>query len=221
VGLIGDSRDRSAAAGAAFAGPCRRSCSTFAEDKATLWPELRKLWEAAGARTRTWQEVFGASTATDGLHGVELRALPLTTCQAGKAEYPLPVFTNTWLVQPQDQTPAITRPAVRAAHDRHLEGRRAAIDINRADVHLRNFSDWAARFHRPNNPLFVPESYATRGGAATAFFGIRGARRDRLLAVRCQQRRTLGEPRPGSDRPAPTDLESLAAGPRPRGAGAE
>jgi hypothetical protein len=47
-----------------------------------------------------------------------------------------------------------------------------AIDINAPDVHLPNFSDWAGRFHRPNNPLFVPESYGDAGGAANAFYGI-------------------------------------------------
>ena len=65
VGLLGDSRDRSAAAGAAFARPVPPELLDYLQkNKETLWPDLRKLWEDAGAKTAgTWTEVFGDSTA--------------------------------------------------------------------------------------------------------------------------------------------------------------
>ena len=67
VGLIGDSRDRSAAAEAAFARPVPPELMDYLQkNKETLWPDLRKLWEDAGAKTSgTWTEVFGNSTAAD------------------------------------------------------------------------------------------------------------------------------------------------------------
>ena len=108
VGLIGDSRDRSAAAEAAFARPVPPELLDYLQkNKLTLWPDLRKLWEAAGAKTAgTWQEVFGKSTATDEIFMAWNYARYMDhMAKAGKAEYPLPVFTNTWLVQPQDQVP--------------------------------------------------------------------------------------------------------------------
>ena len=67
VGLIGDSRDRSAEAEAAFARPVPPELMDYLQkNKETLWPELRKLWESAGAKTTgTWTEVFGNYTAAD------------------------------------------------------------------------------------------------------------------------------------------------------------
>ena len=176
VGLIGDSRDRSAAAEAAFARPVPPELMDYLQkNKLTLWPDLLKLWEAAGAKTAgTWQEVFGKSTATDEIFMAWNYARYMDhMASAGKAEYPLPVFTNTWLVQPQDQAPGdypsgCPEPLV---IDIWKAGA-PAIDINAPDVHLRNFNDWSERFHRPNNPLFVPESYGDLGGAANAFYGI-------------------------------------------------
>jgi hypothetical protein len=176
VGLIGDSRDRSAAAEAAFARPVPPELLDYLQrNKAALWPDLRQLWEAAGARTAgTWQEVFGPSTATDEIFMAWNYARYLERlAKAGKAEYPLPVFTNTWLVQPEDRSPGDYPSGCPEPLTIDIwKAGAPAIDINAPDVHLRNFPDWAARFHRPNNPLFVPESYGDAGGAANAFFGI-------------------------------------------------
>jgi hypothetical protein len=176
VGLIGDSRDRSAAAETAFARPVPPELLAYLQkNKETLWPELRKLWEAAGPKTAgTWQEVFGPTTTTDEIFMAWNYACYLgQMAKAGKAEYSLPVFTNTWLVQPQDMVPGdypsgCPEPLV---IDIWKAGA-PAIDINAPDVHLRNFNDWSGRFHRPNNPLFVPESYSDVGGAANAVYGI-------------------------------------------------
>jgi beta-galactosidase GanA len=61
VGLLGDSRDRSAAANKAFAEPVPRELLDYmTSHKDSLYPEFRKAWEAAGAKTSgTWEEVFG------------------------------------------------------------------------------------------------------------------------------------------------------------------
>jgi hypothetical protein len=176
VGLIGDSRDRSAPAEAAFARPVPPELLDYLQkNRQTLWPELRKLWEAAGAKTAgTWTEVFGGSTAADEIFMAWNYARYMNQLAvAGKSEYPVPVFSNTWLVQPTDKEPGdypsgCPEPLV---IDIWKAGA-PAIDINAPDVHLPNFSFWAAQFHRPNNPLFVPESSGDAGGAANAFYGI-------------------------------------------------
>ena len=108
VGLIGDSRDRSAAAEAAFARPVPPELLDYLQkNKETLWPDLRKLWEAAGGKTAgTWQEVFGDTTASDEIFMAWNYSRYMDRmAKAGKAEYPLPVFSNTWLVQPKDKEP--------------------------------------------------------------------------------------------------------------------
>jgi hypothetical protein len=176
VGLLGDSRDRCAAAEAAFSGAVPAELLAYLQkNRETLWPDLRKLWEAAGARTAgTWSEVFGPSTATDEIFMAwnYARYLGHMTA-AGKAEYPLPVFTNSWIVQPEDKGPGDypTGCPEPLTIDIWKAGA-PAIDINAPDIYLPNFNDWAGWFHRPNNPLFVPESRGDLGGAANAFYAI-------------------------------------------------
>jgi hypothetical protein len=213
VGLIGDSRDRSAAAEAAFARPVPPELLDYLQkNQMTLWPDLRKLWEAVGAKTTgTWQDVFGASTATDEIFMAWNYARYLEhLAKAGKAEYPLPVFSNTWLVQPEDQGPGDYPSGCPEPLTIDIwKAGAPSIDINAPDVHLRNFSDWAARFHRPNNPLFVPESYGDAGGAANAFFGIGQHAAIGYSPFGVNNAEHWVEPRPGSNAPASVDLEKL------------
>ena len=65
VGVLGDSRDHSPAANAAFGQSVPKELTAYlAAHQETLLPEFRKVWEAAGAKPLgTWQQVFG--------HGVE------------------------------------------------------------------------------------------------------------------------------------------------------
>jgi hypothetical protein len=213
VGLIGDSRDRSAAAEAAFARPVPPELLAYLQkNKEALWPDLRKLWEAAGAKTAgTWQEVFGPSTATDEIFMAWNYARYLDhMAKAGKAEYPLPVFTNTWLVQPQDRSPGDYPSGCPEPLTIDIwKAGAPAIDINAPDVHLRNFNDWSARFHRPNNPLFVPESYGDAGGAANAVYGIGQHAGIGYSPFGVNNGDRWGELRPGSNTPTPTELGNL------------
>jgi beta-galactosidase GanA len=67
VGILGDSRDRSAAADAEFAKPVPVELMNYlVEHKATLDPQLRQAWEENGAKTAgTWAEVFGPTKPKD------------------------------------------------------------------------------------------------------------------------------------------------------------
>ena len=93
--------------------------------------------------------------------------------QAGKAEYPIPVFTNTWIVQPEDRGPGDYPSGCPEPHV--LDIWRAGgpqIDINAPDIYLPNFTEWVAKFHQNGNPLFVPESRGDAMGVANAFYAI-------------------------------------------------
>ena len=61
VGVLRDSRDRSAAANKAFAGPVPKELMDYLQrHKDTLNPELREVWAAQGFKTSgSWEEVFG------------------------------------------------------------------------------------------------------------------------------------------------------------------
>jgi hypothetical protein len=213
VGVIGDSRDRSDAANAAFAGPVPPELmAALAKNKATLSPALVHVWTAAGAKPAgSWTEVFGPGPATDELFMAWHYARFMgRMAAAGKAAYPLPVFTNTWIVQPEDKGPGDYPSG--GPQPLSLDVWKAgapAIDLNCPDIYLPNFDDHVAAFHRTDNPLFVPESRGDATGLANAFYAI-GAHASlgyspfgidntgRLVALR---------PAPGA--PQPADLEAL------------
>jgi len=176
VGVLGDSRDRSAAAEADFEQHVPQALTDYLQQhREQLNPGLRQLWLAAGGRPAgTWTELFGPGPATDEIFMAWRYARYMNDiAQAGKAVYPLPVYTNTWIVQPEDQGPGDypsggPEPLV-------LDVWKAAapsIDVNAPDIYLPNFADWVGRFHRPDNPLFVPESRGDAAGAGNAFYAI-------------------------------------------------
>jgi hypothetical protein len=65
AGVLGDSRDRSAAATETIAGQVPQELMDYLKkNREALLPEFRKVWETAGASTSgTWAEVFGAGPA--------------------------------------------------------------------------------------------------------------------------------------------------------------
>jgi hypothetical protein len=213
VGVLGDSRDRSAAANRAFTAPVPPSLiDHLVKNRATLSPTLAQLWSAAGAKTTgSWTDVFGDTRATDELFMAWHYARYMGHMAAeGKKVLNLPVYTNTWIVQPEDNGPGDYPSG--GPQPLSLDIWKAgapAIDLNCPDIYLPNFPDHAAAFHRADNPLFVPESRGDAAGVANAFYAI-GAHAAlgyspfgidntaRLLALR---------PAPGT--PQPTELEAL------------
>ena len=173
VGLLGDSRDRCKEANEAFAGPVPKELMDYLQkNKNTLLPETRKLWDAAGGRTSgTWEEVFGKGTGADEAFMAWHYARYMNRmAELGKKEYPLPVFANAWIVQPQDKQPGDYPSGGPQAHN-HDFWRAGApqIDVLAPDIYLPNFAEIAAMYSRNGNPLFIPE---TRGDAANAFYAI-------------------------------------------------
>jgi hypothetical protein len=172
VGVVGLSRDHSPVANQAFAGPVPKEFMDYLQKhKDTLIPELRKRWEAAGFKTAgSWEEVFGAGIETDELFMAwNYGRYVGHVAAAGKAEYPLPMFVNTWLRQNDKEKPGSypsggPLPWV-------MDAWRAggpAIDILAPDVHVPNFDDWCAWYRQSGNPLFIPESRGDARGVAHA-----------------------------------------------------
>ena len=220
VGVLGDSRDRGAAVNAAFAGAVPRELMGYlGMHQAQLYPDLATRWAAAGRKPAgTWEEVFGAGSTADEvfMSWNYARYLERVTA-AGKAEYPLPVFTNTWIVQPEDRGPGdypsggpepLTIDIWKAGAP--------SIDINAPDIYLPNFTDWVGWFHRPNNPILVPESRADAGGVANAFFAIGQHAAIGYSPFGIDDINRMVAPRPGPDTggSVPADIDSL---PLPRG----
>lgn len=173
VGLHADSRDRSAAADAAYADAVPTELMDYLrENKADLREHARDLWRASDFReSGTWETVFGPTERAEEAfmawhYGRFINAI----AAAGKAEYPLPVFVNAWIVQPQDEHPGDYPSGGPQAHVLDIwQAAAPAIDIFAPDIYLPNFEEICEMYARPDNPLFVPESRAGVQGAAQAF----------------------------------------------------
>jgi len=176
VGLLGDSRDRSALANEAFAKPVPKELTDYLQaHKDSLLPETMKVWGAAGAKTSgTWEQVFGAgkTKADEVFMAWNYSRYIGKVAEAGKAEYPVPMYVNTWIVQPEDKGPGDYPSAGRRITTTISGGRRSQIDMLSPDIYLPNFAELADRYNRKGAPLFIPESSATVGGAANAFYAI-------------------------------------------------
>lgn len=179
VGVIGDSRDRSPAANAAFASAVPKELIDYLQaHKETLRPELRKLWDAQGNKiSGTWEQLFGASAQTDEIFQAwQYARFCNRVTEAGKAEYDLPTFVNAWIVQPEDKGPGDypTGGPQAHVHDLWLAGA-PKIDILAPDIYLPDFPSIVKMYHEKDRGFFVPESRAGVGGAANAYYAIGAA----------------------------------------------
>ena len=177
VGMVGDSRDRSPVANQAFAGPVPKELMDYLQQhKDTLIPELRQAWEAAGFKTSgTWEQVFGKGVATDEIFmGWNFARYVGRVAEAGKAEYPLPMYMNayTYAFQPVRASGA-PMPALmdvwRAGAPR--------IDMFSPD-NATNFVVMLAKYTQSGNPLFIPEEAPGPEGAARSLYAF--GRRDAI-----------------------------------------
>ena len=177
VGMHGDSRDRSPAADKAFAGPVPKELMEYLQKhKDSLVPEFRQVWEAAGFKTSgTWEEVFGRSRATDGIfmawnYGRYIGRV----IEAGKAEYPLPMYVNAALygigMSPQPIASGgrpwdVVMDVWKAAGP--------AIDILSPDIYSEaDYNAFCARYTESGNPLFIPEASGGPGDQARAIYAF-------------------------------------------------
>jgi beta-galactosidase GanA len=176
VGVLGDSRDRSPAADAAFAKPVPKELMDYLQQhKAGLLPEFRQVWEAAGSKpSGTWEEVFGKGAKADEIFMAWNYARYINrVAEAGKKEYPLPMYVNAWIVQPEDKGPG-DYPSGGPQDHMHDIWRAGApiLDMLCPDIYLPGFNELIARYSRSGNPLFIPESFGEARGAANAFYAI-------------------------------------------------
>jgi len=93
--------------------------------------------------------------------------------EAGKAEYPLPIFVNAALYSPgrvPEFTPSHGRP-----WDLVMDIWRAGgpqIDILSPDIYGGDFATFCAKYTQSGNPLLVPETGGGPAGAAKALFAF-------------------------------------------------
>ena len=102
VGVLRDSRDRSAPANQAFAAPVPRELMDYVQrHKETLSPEFREVWAAQGFKTSgTWEEVFGPGKPASVEMPIQTRTPPLSAdeYQTGwrKLHWPVDEIFMAW-----------------------------------------------------------------------------------------------------------------------------
>ena len=175
-------RDFSDPSNAAFMGQVPKELTDYlTTHRETLFPELYKVWSKNGFKVNgTWEEVFGKSEFkpekkdwqfysyyTEELFMAWNYARYVEkVASKGKNEYPLPMYVNAWLKQPETSWPG--RYPSGGSLPEVIDIWRAAapsIDFISPDIYIDEFSWVCKEFTRSSNPLFIPE---TRGGAVGA-----------------------------------------------------
>jgi beta-galactosidase GanA len=175
VGVLGDSRDRSPAANQAFDGQVPRQLLSYLEQhRDTLLPEFRRVWEAAGAKNSgTWRVVFGPGPQTDEIFMAWNYARYVQyVAAAGKAEYPLPMYVNTWLAGPQSSPGEFPSGGPLPEVMDVWKAAGTALDLYAPDIYAPNFAEWCDRYNRGGNPLFIPETRGGAAGQANVFYAV-------------------------------------------------
>jgi beta-galactosidase GanA len=177
IGMIPSAGDHSAEAERAFASPVPGELIAYLQQHwEELTSELRATWSGQGTTKRTagtWSEVFGSGPAGEEVFmawhfGRNADAV----AAAGKKEYALPMFVNAALIRPGHQ-PGQYPSAGPLPH--LFDVWRAAapnIDFLSPDIYFQNFTDWARRYQRAGNPLFVPEAMRSAEASVNALYAF-------------------------------------------------
>src|SRR5262245_34383052 len=175
IGMIPDSRDRSASANKLFNQAAPSELMSYLEQRRdTLVPELRAVWTATNFKTRgTWEEVFGTGAGADEIFMAwHFARYTNRVAEAGKAEYPLPMFVNAALIRPGHQ-PGQYPSAGPLPHLMDIWRAGASrIDFLSPDIYFQNFAEWVRKYHRSGNPLFVPEAMPGPFDSVNALYAI-------------------------------------------------
>ena len=163
VGLLGDSRDRSPLADAAWAQTIPRELIAYMrEHRTTLNRWLFELWKRQGFREQgSWAEVFGEDRAAEEVFMAWGFARYVDrVARAGAAEHALPAYANAWL----GPTPGAEQPGQYPSGGpvaRMMDVWKAAapsLVLLAPDVYVDDFAAALADYRRADNPVFVPEA---------------------------------------------------------------
>jgi hypothetical protein len=176
VGTLGQSRDFAELAEATFAKPVPAELMNYLQKhKDSLLPETLKVWESGNFRTSgAWAEVFGNDAWADEVFMAwHMGRYIGKIAEAGKKEYPIPMYANAWLVQNEKQKPGDYPSG--GPVSRMMDIWRAAapaIDLLAPDIYLPDFKGVCESYARSGNPLMIPEVSRGPEAAARVFWAV-------------------------------------------------
>jgi beta-galactosidase GanA len=175
VGVLGESRDRSAGADRAFAAPVPTELTRYLKaHHDSLYPRLRELWDENGDKTSgTWAEIFGNSARADEIFMAwNYAGFVHAVTASGKAAYNIPMYVNTWLAENDAQPGAFPSGGPEPWVVDIWRAAGTALDFYAPDLYAPDFVEWCQRYHRDGNPLFMPETRGGSAGAANVFYAV-------------------------------------------------
>ena len=183
-GLLGDARDRSAAADAVW----NRAVPSAVIDAVAAAPAMpvHREWAIRGRRTEgTWAEVFGESAESEEAFMACAYADYLDhVAAAGRAEHDVPLFVNAWLDVAHGADELAAQMSGGDAPGQYPSGgpvirvaplwRRLAptIDFLAPDIYLGDFRAICDDFRAASDVLFIPEMRRSREGLAQMTLAI-------------------------------------------------
>ena len=155
VGILGSGRDRSPEANRQFAEAVPRELMRkLMASRAEVSRELAAQFNPQG---KSWRDVFGEG-ADEAFMTWKYAAYIDSVAEAGKKEYPLPLYMNA-------QLPSLLERAGEypsgGPHPYNLGVYRAVathIDFYSPDIYWPDFEYWVRRYQFPGNPIFIPEA---------------------------------------------------------------
>ncbi len=177
IGMLPVARDYGAAASAAFREPVPAALVDYlVKNREQLVPEMKAMWVDRGARTQgNWEELFGPGDAgAEVFTAWHYARFADELTRAGKAAYAMPMFVNVALNRP-GRNPGEYPSGGPLPHLLDVwKAGAPSIDFLAPDIYFSNFTRIIARYHRPDNPLFIPEAHNASNPAvpANAFYAL-------------------------------------------------
>lgn len=175
IGMLPSARDYSVEAEKAFKSAVPKELVSYLQKNSNaLEADLAKRWKENGLKTSgNWEEVFGKSVATDEFFMAwYYAAFTNSLTQAGKKEYPIPMYVNAALNRP-NKLPGEYPSAGPLPHLFDLwKAAGTSIDFLSPDIYYPDFAHWTGLYKRKNNPLFIPEANKDTAPDAKAFYAM-------------------------------------------------
>jgi len=174
IGMIPEAKDYCAEAKNAFGQQVPSGLMRYLENnRSSMTQEVRQAWSSSGMRASgTWEAVFGKGPATDEMFMAwHFARYTDAVAQAGKKEYPLPMYVNAALIRP-NYKPGQYPSAGPLPHLMDVWRAGAPhIDFLAPDIYFPNFAEWLGRYDRGGNAMFIPE-VERKQSVANAFYAF-------------------------------------------------
>jgi len=155
VGYLGRGRDRSAAANKLFENPApAKLVQELQENRDAFSPELRANFNPRG---KTWRGVFGDASDEVFMAWNYARYIEAVV-EAGKREYPLPMYVNCQLPAPGERAGEYPSGGPQPYFLEVYRVTAPSIDFYSPDIYWPNFEYWIDRYRFAGNAVFVPEA---------------------------------------------------------------